>query len=138
MTVLHAFGTKFQRETVTPGTYADIAQVVNISGPSLSRDTVDATNHASTSRWKEFIGGLRDAGEVTVELQFDPDSTGHADLRSDLAVDAVHNYRIIFTDPTPTQWTFAALVTRFEPRAPHDEKLTATVSLKLSGVPTFA
>lgn len=139
MTVLHAFGTIFERETVTPGTYAAIAQVANIGGPTLSRETVDATAHDSPNRWRQFIAGLRDAGEVTLELLFDPDNTGHTDLRSDLAtLDTIKNYRIKFPDPTPTVWTFAAWVTRFEPRAPMDEKLTASVTFKLSGVPTFA
>lgn len=139
MTVLHAFGTIFERETVTPGTYAAIAQVANIGGPTLSRETVDATAHDSPNRWRTFIAGLRDAGEVTLELLFDPDNTGQTDLRSDLAtLDTIKNYRIKFTDPTPTVWTFAAWVTRFEPRAPMDEKLTASVTFKLSGAPTFA
>lgn len=138
MVVLHGKGTKFQRETVTPGTYADIAQVVSIGGPTLTRETIDSTHQASTGRWREFIAGLQDAGEITVELLFDPDNTGHIDLRSDLAVDALHKYRISFPDATPTTVTVDALVTRFEPRAPLDEKLTATVTLKISGAPTWA
>lgn len=139
MTVIHGFGTKFSRETVTPGTYADIAQVVNIGGPALSREAIDATSMDSSGRWRQFIAGLRDAGEVTLELLFDPDNTGQQDLRNDLStLDTLKNYRITFPDATPTTVTFGGLITRFDPKAPMDEKLVASVTVKLSGAPTWA
>lgn len=138
MPKLHGKGTKFSRETVTPGTYADIAQVRAINGPTLSREVVDSTSQDSTGKDREFIAGLRDAGEVTLELLFDPDNTGHTDLRSDLSVDTLKNYRITFPDATPATCTFAGLVTRFEPRSPHDDLLVASVTVKISGAPTWA
>jgi predicted secreted protein len=42
-----------------------------------------------------------------------------------------------FPDIASTEWTFSAYVTKFEPSAPYDGKMTASVSLKPSGVPVL-
>lgn len=42
-----------------------------------------------------------------------------------------------FPDIAATEWTFSAYVTKFEPGAPAEGKLTASVSLKISGVPVL-
>lgn len=42
-----------------------------------------------------------------------------------------------FPDTASTEWTFSGYVTAFEPGAPYDGKMTASVALKLSGVPTL-
>jgi hypothetical protein len=42
-----------------------------------------------------------------------------------------------FPDIAATEWTFSGYVTKFEPGAPFEGKLTASVSIKLTGVPTL-
>ena len=42
-----------------------------------------------------------------------------------------------FPDTASTEWTFSGYVTKFEPGAPFEGKLTASVSLKLTGVPVL-
>jgi hypothetical protein len=42
-----------------------------------------------------------------------------------------------FPDVAATEWTFSAFVNKFEPGAPFEGKLTASVSLKISGVPVL-
>jgi predicted secreted protein len=42
-----------------------------------------------------------------------------------------------FPDVAATEWTFSTYVTKFEPGAPFDGKMTASVSLKLTGVPVL-
>lgn len=42
-----------------------------------------------------------------------------------------------FPDIAATEWTFSAYVTKFEPSAPFEGKLTASASLKISGVPVL-
>lgn len=136
---LHAFGTQFQRgDGASPEVFTKLAHVITIGGPSLAREAVDATDHDSPDRWREFIGGLRDGGEITVELHYVPGDTGHDALKDDLESDAARNYRLVFPDSPATQWTVPALVTGLTPAGPHDAKLTATVTLKVSGKPTFA
>ena len=52
--------------------FTTIAEVMNIDGPNLQQETVEVTSHDSTDRWREFIGGLKDGGEISFGLNFSP------------------------------------------------------------------
>jgi hypothetical protein len=55
-------GTVFKRGAVA------IAEITSISGPNLTRGTIDVTNLDSTNGYREFIAGFRDGGEVTLSM----------------------------------------------------------------------
>lgn len=122
--------------------FTTIAEVVSITGPSLGLDTADATNMDSPGGWEEHIGTVLRSGEVGLDLNFHPTEATHRDasggLLNDMKNKTVRNFELHFTDAGATVWTFAALVTGFEVSAPHDDRLSATVTLKLSGAPTLA
>lgn len=126
-------------DSASPEAFTTIAQIYALSGPSLQQEELDVTDHSSTDGWKEFIGGLKDGGEVSGELHFDgaqatqDETTG---LQKALKDGTVKNYRITFTDGTSI--TFAALVKSFEFAANVGDKLTAAFALKVSGVPTWS
>lgn len=134
-----AFGTKLKRGG-TGGTA--IAQVTNIGGPGMSVETYDVTSHDSTGKWREFVSGLKDGGEISLDLNFDPaNATQKAAAGGalfDMTAGTATNYALVFPDSATTSWTFNAFVTAFEPTAPHDGKLTATCTLKITGAPTLA
>lgn len=131
-----AFGTAFKRGAVT------IAQVSNISGPGLSLDTEDVTTHDSTGGWEEVVATILRSGEVKLDLVYDPAAATHKNasggLLYDLAQRASTTFSIVFPDAANTTWSFTAYVTGFEPSAPVDGALTASVTLKLTGQPTLA
>ena len=134
MTKYAAYGTLLKRVATT------IAQVSNISGPGLSLDTEDVTTHDSTGAWEEVVGTILRSGEVTLEIVYDPAAATHKNaaggLLHDLASRAAVAYVLVF--PSAAEWSFNALVTGFEPSAPVDGALTASVSMKVTGVPTLA
>lgn len=124
------------------GSYVTIAQVRDISGPALKQDAVEVT-HRDGSKWREFVGGLRDGGEVTFDVVYDPDQTTQAagsapGLAYMLANGTLGDFQLAFPDTTPTTCQFYALVTAFSPKAPMADALTADATLKLSGAPTWA
>lgn len=129
-----ALGTAFQVESVTPGTYTTVAHVTNITPPSIERETLDVTTHGSTEGWQEFIGGLKNGGEVSIELYYDP--TVHDDLVEHMDDADPKNYKIVWPGALG-DWEFAAVMTGFAPEAPHDEKLSAEVKFQVSGKPTL-
>jgi len=114
-----------------------IAAIRDISGPSLSLDTIDVTTHDSTGAWREFIAGLKDGGEVSLELVFDPDDATQKTLRDDLIARTVNAYSITLTDTSPTVIGFSALVTDFEPSMGVEDELSASATLKVTGAVTF-
>jgi len=137
-----AFGTLLKiGDGGEPETFTTIAEVTDISGPSLSADTIDVTSHDSPGGYREFIQGLKDAGEVTFTINFIPTEATHdasTGLLKDYNDGTLRNFQLVFPDPGNTTWSFAAVVTGFEPSEPTDDKLSADVTLKISGQPTLA
>jgi len=133
-----AYGTSLYKGTTTGTAYA---QVTNISGPGLSLDTVDVTSHDSTSGWEEVVGTILRSGEVSLDIVYDPANATHkyaeGGLIYDLAARAAITFTLVFLDTATTEWTFSGLITGFEPTASVDGALTATVTIKPTGVVTL-
>jgi predicted secreted protein len=136
MAGLDAFGTQLQRgDGATPTeTFSPIANVTDITPPGIERETYDVTAHDSEDGWREFIGGLKDGGEVEIELNYDPRE--HDSLVADFADGVPRNYKVVWPN-TLGSWAFKAILTNFEPEAPHDDKLAASATFKVSGKPTI-
>lgn len=139
---ISAFGTLLQiGDGGSPENFTTIAEVANISGPGLSLDAIDVTHHSSTGGWREFVGGLLDGGVVSLDINYDPTDGTHdasTGLIADMVARTVRNFQLVFPDTANTTWSFSALVTGFEPSEPVDNKLAASVTLKISGQPTLA
>lgn len=140
MSELSAFGTELrQGDGGGPESFTPVAQVRDISGPGLSLDNEDVTTHDSTGGWEEVVATILRTGEMTLEIVYDPADGTHdatTGLVADMEAKTLRNFELEW--PDATEWSFAAYVTGFEPGAPHDGSLTASVTLKLSGVPTLA
>jgi predicted secreted protein len=134
---LDGFGAELRRgDGATPTeVFTPIAEATNFSGPGLERDTYDVTTHQSPNRWREFIGGLKDAGEIEVDVNYDP--TVHDTLVADLNDSAPRNYEMAWPTEPETVWSIQAILTGFEPEAPHDDKLAASLTFKITGEPTL-
>lgn len=135
---INAFGTQFlMGDNANPEVFTAVAEVADIQGPNFAKEAIEVTHHGSTDGWRERISGLKDGGEVTLTLNFDPQGATHdADtgLLSQLFGDDVSNYQIILPDTDATVFEFAAVATGFTIVAPVDDKLSADVTLMISGV----
>jgi len=134
---LDAFGTQLKRgDGAGPEVFTAIARVSNISPPSTARETYDVTAHDSPDAWREFIGGLKDGGEVSIDVQYTP--SVHDVLLDDYDDDEPRNYQVVFPDTDATTWSFAAVMNGFSSQAPVDDKLSATITFKVSGKPVLS
>lgn len=133
---VNAFGTLLKRNGTT------IAEVTDITPPELSRDTTEVTHHESPSKWREFIKILKDAGEVSLSINYIPTNSTHnssTGMLADFANDSTNDtWTLVFSDSTATTWSFAGMLTKFSPKAPIDDRLTADITIKVTGVPTLA
>jgi predicted secreted protein len=121
--------------TLTIATNA-ITNLTNISGPGMTADVIDVSSHGSANKYREFVQGLRDGGEIEVEGNFNMASAGHIIT----AFEATTLQACVITFPTTpaTTWTFSGIVTGFSTEAPHDDKITYSATIKVSGKPTLA
>jgi len=136
---VRAYGTLLQRgDGELAEVFTTIAELTDISGPTLDADELDVTSHSSVDGYREFIQGLKDAGEVTIEGNFIPANATQSatdGLLSDYDSGVVRNFQLVFPDTDTTTWGFSAIITAFEPSAPVEEVLTFTATLKVTGKP---
>lgn len=134
-----AWGTQFLRETNTPGTFEVIANVSDLSGPSREREAIEVTAHDSPNQYREFVKGLKDGGEVSLTLNYDPDVVTHQHLDADFEEDDLRAYQILIFPGTADEytWDFDALITNLEDSFPIDDRMERSVTVKISGKPTL-
>lgn len=119
-----------------------LAELQSIGGPGISVETVDLTSHdslAAASGFREFVAGLRDGGDVSIEGNFIPgDTAGQRAFITDMKAGTIRE--VIITGPSGAgfTWTFNAIATAYEPSYPFDGKLGFTATLKVTGKPTLA
>lgn len=131
-----AQGTIISRETsLGSGSFVEVANVKSFSGPSAENPEIDVT--VLTSAAKEFIGGLVDNGELTLELNFDPDESTHQQIFADQEASppTVTGWRITFVSPT-INYTWSAFVKSFSLSGEVDIALSGSLTLRLSGART--
>lgn len=114
-------------------TYTAVAEVTNITWPGYTRDAVDATNMASPNEFREFIPGLMDAGEVTIEMNFIPSAS---DVILAALTTGVGQFKIAAA--SGVNIVFSAIVTAFTPQAPLEDKMSASATFKITGKPVWA
>lgn len=112
-------------------TWQNGGEVNDITPPTNTVDLVEATHMASPNGDKEFILGLNDPGECSFTLNFVPGST--ADLLYQAVKAARERVKVRITYPNGVKWTFSGLLTAYQPAIPTADKMTATVTFKVSG-----
>lgn len=135
-----AFGTQLKRDSTGSGSYSTIANVSDLSGPSRQRDAIEVTAHDSPDQYREFVKGLKDGGEVTATVNYDPGQSTHGDLDSDFEEKDLRSYQIVILpgDANEHTWTFDALITDLGDSFPVDDRMERDVTFKISGKPTLA
>lgn len=129
-------GTVFRRWNSTPpANWEDIAEINNITGPSMTRDVIDTTALDTAGGYRTFIAGFRNAGTVVLTLNFTRDT--YETMKNDFEDDTAQNYEIILPDDDTTTLEFEALVTEMPLTIPPDDKITFDVTIQISGQVTL-
>lgn len=109
-----------------------IPNVVSFQGPGGQASVIDVTNLSSTAKEKRV--GLRDEGQLSLSLHYDPDNDIQQGLRTDRADRTRQRFKITFTDTSPaTTWTFYGYVTQFSVQGGVDAVVEASVTIEIDG-----
>ncbi len=137
MPVFRGAGTVLSRgDAASPEVFTAVADVVSISGPAITKDEIEVT--ALDSSAKEFIGALDDPGEITMEINWNPQDSEHVNLRADAEGSTVRNYRVVWSDVSTTQVDFAAEVMEFSLNTEANDAVKGSVRMKISGGLTWS
>lgn len=113
--------------------FTTIPEVKSISGPEITRDTIDVTHMNSPNNFREFVTTLKDGGEVSFEMNYIGNDTTQNGIRVDLKAGTLRNFKMVMNNVASTTFDFAAVVTEFGLSTELEEIVTASVTLKISG-----
>jgi len=132
MAGVDAFGTEWAMHDGA-STYVAVAEVTSISVLDVSVDSIDVSSHDSAGQWREFVAGMKDGGELSMDINYDP--ALHGAIWS--ALGTTRNHRITLTDSGAAVVSFSGFISGVKADAPYDDKLAATVSIKVDGAVTI-
>jgi len=136
-----AYGSKLKLgDGATPEVFTEIAEVMDITPPALSRDAIEVSNQQSTNGWREKIPGWRDGDEVSFNCNWLPQNATQDEvtgLLSTFTDDELHNWQILLPDAV-TLVAFAGFLTGFEPDLPLEEQGQLAITLTVSGPVTIS
>lgn len=122
----------------SPEVFATVANVVNIDGPGESMETVDVTHLQSTGGYREFLPHLKDGGEVTLTVHYDPThptQDGSTGLKKKFDDRSLTNFRINQSTQFATNGilSFSAYVTGLGKTTNVDGVIEQQVTLRTTG-----
>lgn len=123
-------GTTFGR-SLDGNNYTTIGQINSITGPSMSRDVIDTTALDTSGGYRTFIAGFRNPGTLTLNMNFTQST--YALMKADFESNTARYYRITLPDTEATQLQFQGLVTELPLTIPTDDKVTANVTIQITG-----
>lgn len=131
--------------TVTPtasgtnGTevFTSIAEVKSIGGFNLSLATPEVTHMESVDGVREYLAGLKDAGDLTVGVNFLPTSATHTGLMADLKAGTIRNLKLVL----PNNWgtyDFTGFCSNFGLAIDMESAIQANLTFKLNSYPVLS
>jgi predicted secreted protein len=124
-------GTKFKRWDSALGSWEEIAQINSIAGPGMTRDVIDTTALDTEGGYRTFITGFRNPGTVKLSMNFTRET--YEKMKEDFESAVVQNYLIHLPDVAETVLEFEGLVTELPLTIAPGDKVTADVSIQISG-----
>lgn len=125
---ISGFGT-----TLSGSVTSSVSQITSISIPGVSVDDLDVTTMASANAFREFIAGLKDAGELSVELLYEKSAY---DAQLAAVGGAAETWTVTF--PDESIFTCSGYIKAAgQVEAPMDGPMTSSLTIKLSGEPSF-
>ena len=129
-------GARFWLYNTTTSALVRITEVLSLTPPSPTRDTIDTTTHDSVGDYREFISSLIDAGEASLTIHYIPGSTGDLLLLAAMAAGDLRAFAVDVNSATGVQQRISGscIMTAYTPAdVVIDDKMTATVTVKVSG-----
>ena len=122
--------------TLVGATAGTIGNIVSVEMGGEVRDPIDISTMDSTSKFREFIGGMADPGEITAQVNYDGSASG-----------VMQNLHVQYAAGLAETWTFnladtskfvaQGFITNLGVAAPYEDKITQSLTIKLTGVPVY-
>lgn len=129
-------GMKFEfgnAKTVGESTvFTQLTGVFDMNPAAPTGDAVEATDADSPGAWREKIPGLKDGGDITVEIEYE--KAQHGSLFDSLFMDP-RGFRA--TLPDGSKMEFNGFINELPIASPLDDRIVTSFSIAVSGAPVF-
>lgn len=110
--------------TIVFGTTGFSAEILDVTPPAWSRESVDTTHQGTTTARTFTPVDLYDGGEFSFEHHYQPDDTPPMTTVAE---------EITLTFPEGATQVFDGFMTSYEPAVPLEDKMTCTSTVKVTG-----
>ena len=137
-----AYGSQFKLgDGASTEVFTAVAEVQDIDGPSMTRDSIEVTNQDSADGWKEYIPSWRDGDTVTITANWLPNDSTQDDatgMFSHFEDNDNHNYQIVTPTAIGVTVAFSGHIVNFPLRMPLTEQGQVEFQIKISGAVTIS
>lgn len=124
-------------DNASPQVYSTIEEVTSFDGLGVTNELIEVT-HFGSNNIKEYIGGLADGDEVTIECnKVNTSPSVQSEVESAVDSKTTHNLEVTLTDGTTSQtYVFAWVPLSWKIGPAIADRNTVTYTGKLSGTIT--
>ncbi|BEV02202.1 phage tail tube protein [Novosphingobium olei] len=122
------------------GALTEVAELLSLTPPQRSRETIDATTLSSTGAQEFLAAGIYDPGEVSGQVHYIAGSAGDDAFIMAVTDGVIRHFKIVVKAATGTEdMEFSGFVTAYGvDELTIDGKQTASFTIKVSGAYTQA
>ena len=139
MPAIRAQGIEFYWSSSTAASTAAgslVGQVTGFNGPDGQAADIDVTNVGSSA--KEFLVGLADEWNISLDMNCDPVDAGQILLRDDKGTTNLRKWVLKLTDTANTLLVADGFCKSYSISGAVDDKITANTVIRISGPVTWA
>ena len=122
--------------TLIGGTTGTVGNVISITVGGRTRHMIDISTMDSTNLFREFKAGMADEGEFTAEINFD-DTAGTIATALNTAFQARTSETWTVTFPGGKTFAATGVISSYDINDPFDDKITMSITVKLTGKGTW-
>ncbi len=112
-----------------------VGGLTSISGVELTTETIDVTTLDSDGGYREFVPGFSDGGEVTADGYMSDKGSEESTIIGLVGSDTEQSCEIEFSNGA--KWKFDGIITGFSTNADLEDAISFSITVKVSGKPTF-
>lgn len=142
-----AKGTKlYMGDDDSPENFVLVAHVKSITGPGYNVTIIDTTTHDTVGNFREKAAVLIDAGQLTFNLNFNPDETTHDPTTANSMLGVLQNLQERYwelrlatgSNPGAEKMSFRGYVTSHSMNFPVDNVQEASITVEIDGAVTWS
>lgn len=128
-----AQGTRlYYSSSASPSVFTEVSCPTNINESGIQRNEIDVTCLSDSA--KQFAPGLPDYGNVSFEINWNPDTASHAALFGLIESGDVREWKITFNDTAPaTAVHFDGYISSWQRTTAVDSVVKVTVTVRVTG-----